>query len=62
MWILYLDFMRDQWPCIEEVKHLEQRYADLNFLSTPYKSACTHLLDVQGSRPQDSGPYKRVKT
>mmetsp|Transcript_18115 Transcript_18115/g.18108 ORF Transcript_18115/g.18108 Transcript_18115/m.18108 type:complete len:450 (+) Transcript_18115:273-1622(+) len=61
MWILYLDFIRDQWMDIDTVRELEEKYAEKYYLSVPYKTSYSQLLNIKGARVQDSGPYKRAK-
>lgn len=61
MWIGYMDFMRDQWPNIEDIQQVEQRYNAFNSLAPPYKSAFTDWLKIKKTGAQDPGPYKKQK-
>ena len=61
MWVAYLDFMRQQWPSIEEVEDLENRYKEFNSLSCPYKSAYNEWLGLKAPQNSAMGPYKKKK-
>lgn len=59
MWLLYLDFVRDQWSEIDTVRELEERYASKYYLSMPYKTSYSALLAIKGDRVQDEGPDRK---
>lgn len=61
MWVMYLDFMRQQWPDIEDVETIEKAYCDFNSLAPPYRSAFSDWLQAKKTGGEDSGPYKRAK-
>ena len=61
MWVSYLDFMRQQWPNIDEVEDVEKRYASFNNLAPPYKSAFSDWLNIKKVGAEEIGPYKRQK-
>lgn len=46
MWTLYLDFMRDMWPHIEDLRELESRFSDLNYQIPPLHSNYSAFLSA----------------